>query len=438
MEREFLLGVDFNLYVDKPTYASWLNLLKGLVMAKERDARRFMGGSSGAGGRAGRVGRGREKERGGGGWERKEQQGYQSHAPSSRTYTSAAATANAVSNAHANTNGLSANAVFGTTANVFGVSKSSTTSSSSTHPVSYGAPSYGHGQRHRARSTSPQMSMNTSSSTSTRAVSHSQYGQQQQQTYQAYQYPQTQVQQPTQQTTTQQYYTQPTAQPSQSAYTYPTSSTSTSSSTTQPVSMDITPSSPAPGPRSSKRSADDAFSPPPASAPSGGAPAYRDYRDGAQQPQSKQVKGPVSMYGGLQLQIPEGSAKRSPDYSAGARQGQGQGSTNVSPLEGLHGFEQMSLGPAAAAAATETQPRTKRAKKADDHDMTTAAQTRGPPRALVAPYTYDLGRVGGAEGGERRQGVKVCFFVWFLSKSIMGANGCCVIEFVLLHSGLLA
>ncbi|KAJ2937085.1 hypothetical protein H1R20_g18, partial [Candolleomyces eurysporus] len=39
MEREFLLGVDFNLYVDKPTYESWLNLLKGLVQAKERDAR---------------------------------------------------------------------------------------------------------------------------------------------------------------------------------------------------------------------------------------------------------------------------------------------------------------------------------------------------------------------------------------------------------------
>ena len=37
MEREFLLGVDFNLYVDKPTYEAWLNLLKGLVCAKERD-----------------------------------------------------------------------------------------------------------------------------------------------------------------------------------------------------------------------------------------------------------------------------------------------------------------------------------------------------------------------------------------------------------------
>lgn len=41
MEREFLIGVDFNLYVDKTTYASWLNLLKGLVMAKERDSRQF-------------------------------------------------------------------------------------------------------------------------------------------------------------------------------------------------------------------------------------------------------------------------------------------------------------------------------------------------------------------------------------------------------------
>lgn len=41
MEREFLMGVDCNLYVDKPTYESWLNLLKGLVFAKERDSRQF-------------------------------------------------------------------------------------------------------------------------------------------------------------------------------------------------------------------------------------------------------------------------------------------------------------------------------------------------------------------------------------------------------------
>lgn len=30
-------GIDYNLYVDKATYEAWLNLLKGLVMAKERD-----------------------------------------------------------------------------------------------------------------------------------------------------------------------------------------------------------------------------------------------------------------------------------------------------------------------------------------------------------------------------------------------------------------
>ena len=41
MEREFLAGVDFNLYVDKSTYESWLNLLKGLIMAKERDSKHF-------------------------------------------------------------------------------------------------------------------------------------------------------------------------------------------------------------------------------------------------------------------------------------------------------------------------------------------------------------------------------------------------------------
>jgi len=37
MEREILLGIDFSLYVNKTTYDSWLNLLKGLVMAKEKD-----------------------------------------------------------------------------------------------------------------------------------------------------------------------------------------------------------------------------------------------------------------------------------------------------------------------------------------------------------------------------------------------------------------
>lgn len=37
MEREILLGIDFSLYVNKTTYDSWLNLLKGLIMAKEKD-----------------------------------------------------------------------------------------------------------------------------------------------------------------------------------------------------------------------------------------------------------------------------------------------------------------------------------------------------------------------------------------------------------------
>ena len=41
MEREFLQGIDFDLYVDKTSYESWLNLLKGLVLAKERDARHW-------------------------------------------------------------------------------------------------------------------------------------------------------------------------------------------------------------------------------------------------------------------------------------------------------------------------------------------------------------------------------------------------------------
>jgi hypothetical protein len=41
MEREFLRGIDFGLYVDKSTYESWLNLLKGLVLAKERESKQW-------------------------------------------------------------------------------------------------------------------------------------------------------------------------------------------------------------------------------------------------------------------------------------------------------------------------------------------------------------------------------------------------------------
>jgi len=38
MEREILLRIDFSLYVNKTTYDSWPNLLKGLVVAKEKDS----------------------------------------------------------------------------------------------------------------------------------------------------------------------------------------------------------------------------------------------------------------------------------------------------------------------------------------------------------------------------------------------------------------
>ena len=41
MEREFLLGVSFQLFVDAQTYDSWLNLLKGLVLTKERELNRW-------------------------------------------------------------------------------------------------------------------------------------------------------------------------------------------------------------------------------------------------------------------------------------------------------------------------------------------------------------------------------------------------------------
>ncbi|KAF8584951.1 hypothetical protein K439DRAFT_1660488 [Ramaria rubella] len=41
MEREFLLGVDFRLYVNTDTYKAWVNLLKGLVAVKERDEQQW-------------------------------------------------------------------------------------------------------------------------------------------------------------------------------------------------------------------------------------------------------------------------------------------------------------------------------------------------------------------------------------------------------------
>ncbi|KAG1741874.1 uncharacterized protein EDB91DRAFT_1201629 [Suillus paluster] len=41
MEKEFLMGINFNLYISKKTYDSWMNLLRGLVYAKERECRRW-------------------------------------------------------------------------------------------------------------------------------------------------------------------------------------------------------------------------------------------------------------------------------------------------------------------------------------------------------------------------------------------------------------
>ena len=41
MEREFLLGLDFDFYVNKLTYESWLKFLTGLVMNKEKDSKQW-------------------------------------------------------------------------------------------------------------------------------------------------------------------------------------------------------------------------------------------------------------------------------------------------------------------------------------------------------------------------------------------------------------
>ncbi|EJD55024.1 hypothetical protein AURDEDRAFT_147691 [Auricularia subglabra TFB-10046 SS5] len=39
MEREFLTGINYRLFVDEATYSTWLNLLKGLVAAKDKEYR---------------------------------------------------------------------------------------------------------------------------------------------------------------------------------------------------------------------------------------------------------------------------------------------------------------------------------------------------------------------------------------------------------------
>ncbi|TRM62792.1 cyclin-domain-containing protein [Schizophyllum amplum] len=50
MEREFLDGVDYNLYVDQPAFESWVQLLRGLVAAKQTAVRQYRKGR----GRSGR------------------------------------------------------------------------------------------------------------------------------------------------------------------------------------------------------------------------------------------------------------------------------------------------------------------------------------------------------------------------------------------------
>ncbi|KAL1740195.1 hypothetical protein HDZ31DRAFT_2633, partial [Schizophyllum fasciatum] len=54
MEREFLEGVDYNLYVDQREFESWVQLLRGLVSAKQSALRQFRKGRSMTRGRSGR------------------------------------------------------------------------------------------------------------------------------------------------------------------------------------------------------------------------------------------------------------------------------------------------------------------------------------------------------------------------------------------------
>ena len=41
MVCEFLIGINFRCYVNTETYKAWVNLLKGLISAKEHDVQQW-------------------------------------------------------------------------------------------------------------------------------------------------------------------------------------------------------------------------------------------------------------------------------------------------------------------------------------------------------------------------------------------------------------
>jgi len=283
MEREFLLGVDFNLYVDKTTYASWLNLLKGLVLAKERDARRLLRGGGIRVPNSARRGMGSGRE--GRFWHPH----HPHHGAHPRLGNSGPA-----SKTH---NGLNAGHGNG---DLFSRRQSA-------HPAEEPA----HPHRHRARSTSPRSF--TFSSTTGRSVAAPQV-QEQQYTLNVPPEVRPVPQQEEQSAYSHQYY-----QPAQAASSPAVPSVDYTYSTRNLPVPEMTTST------GTKRTAEDAFASPPS----------------AFIPQQRRLRRPASLYGRLHtLQIPEfpstSSASSSSVGSSIARH-------NPSPLEGLGGFERMNL-----------------------------------------------------------------------------------------------
>ncbi|KAF9527892.1 cyclin-domain-containing protein [Crepidotus variabilis] len=306
MEREFLLGVDFNLYVDKTTYASWLNLLKGLVLAKERDARRLLRGSThGSRGASSarraaaavaassfRTGRDRDGKV------------WHPHQPPTQHYQQQAAHGGYQNQSYVRPHlGAPAHASSGPTSRIY------TTPAAAANAISQSTSSSTRSYRHRARSTSPQAF--TFSSNASRVVSHpSAYTNRDAES--AF------------------LHTQTPQSPEQSAHAHQVSILETHprtpSSPTPSSSLQNVHSTPSTG---SKRSAAAAFASPSPSSPAHSfhAPAYASKRQ--------------APYGDLHsLQIPDfsGSACHRSNTGSGS-----VGTNDPSPLEGLHGFERMTL-----------------------------------------------------------------------------------------------
>lgn len=328
MEREFLTGVDFNLYVDKTTYASWLNLLKGLVIAKERDARRLLrGGMRGANS----ARRGVRAERDGKYWHPHHHVHSLRHrisntGLSNKTYATPAA-------------------VNASTPDPFGRRQSATTVS---NEATYSF-------RHRARSTSPRaFTFSSTSRLGASGYAQPQSSTQPEQPHQTYLVTEArrEQQKPEQAAYTQQYF-QPLP-----GYAYPSSSTLSLNAPSDTTAV--------------KRSAADAFSSPPQS--------YI--------PPVAQSRKPTSMYAGLHgLQIPEFA----PTTSSISGALTGRSSHNPSPLDGLGGFERMSL------AEREGREREQQWREMDDQrrskrakaEPTSVSTQTVVPQTLMAAYSID-------------------------------------------------